>query len=93
MVGDGLTGLEHALTHAEVTGMALEYGVRPLMETLDALRADNWLHHHGVRDSAEGREIVAKMREVFYGDDDAWKDAVWEQGLEAQRRAVAGLQG
>jgi hypothetical protein len=93
VVGDGLTGLEHALDHAEVTGMALEYGVRPLMETLDALRADNWLHHHGKRDSAEGREITARMREVFYGDDDAWKEAVWAQGLEAQRRAVAGLQG
>ena len=93
VVGDGLSGLEHALTQAEVTGMALEYGVRPLMETLDALRADNWLHHHGVRDSAQGREITAKMREVFYGDDDAWKEAVWEQGLEAQRRAVAGLRG
>ncbi|HKW54314.1 MAG TPA: M14 family metallopeptidase, partial [Stellaceae bacterium] len=63
VVGDGLSGLEHALPHAEVTGMALEYGVRPLMETLDALRADNWLHHHGVRDSAQGREIAAKMRE------------------------------
>ena len=91
VVGDGLTGLEHALPHAEVTGMALEYGVRPLPETLDALRADNWLHHHGVRDSAQGREITAAMRDVFYGDADDWKEAVFAQGLEAQRRAIAGL--
>ncbi len=93
VVGDGLTGLEHALDHAEVTGMALECGVRPMPETLDALRADNWLHMHGRPDSAEGREIKAAMRAVFYGDADDWKDSVFAQGLEAQRRALRGLQG
>src|SRR5713101_1320393 len=93
VVGDGLTGLEHALDHAEVTGMALECGVRPMPETLDALRADNWLHMHGRPDSAEGREIKAAMRAVFYGDADDWKDSVFAQGLEAQRRAIRGLQG
>jgi len=93
VVGDGLTGLEHALGHAAVTGMALEYGVRPLAETLDALRADNWLHAHGRVDSAAGRAIQAAMRAVFYGDADDWKDAVFAQGVEAQRRALRGLQG
>jgi hypothetical protein len=93
VVGDGLTGLEHALGHAEITGMALEYGVRPFLETLDALRADNWLHAHGKVDSAAGREIKATMRAAFYGDADDWKDAVFAQGVEAQRRAVRGLQG
>ena len=91
VVGDGLTGLEHALGHAEVTGMALEYGVRPLMETLDALRADNWLHVYGEVDSAEGRAIKAAMRGVFYGDADDWKDTVFAQAMDAQGRALASL--
>jgi hypothetical protein len=91
VVGDGLTGLEHALGHAEVTGMALEYGVRPLMETLDALRADNWLHAHGQLDSAEGRAIKAAMRGVFYGDADDWKDMVFAQAMDAQGQALAAL--
>jgi uncharacterized protein DUF2817 len=93
VVGDGLTGLEQALGHAAVTGLALEYGVRPLPETLDALRADNWLHAKGRPDSAEGREIKAAMRAVFYGDADDWKDAVFAQGVDAQRRALRGLAG
>jgi hypothetical protein len=91
VVGDGLTGLERALGHAAVTGMALEYGVRPLAETLDALRADNWLHTRGRVDSAEGRAIKSAMRDVFYGDADDWKDAVFAQAVDAQRRALAGL--
>jgi hypothetical protein len=93
VVGDGLTGLEHALPRIEVTGMALEFGVRSLKETLDAVRADNWLHHHGVVDSPQGRDIQAQIRGVFYGDADDWKDMIFEQGLDAQRRALRGLGG
>lgn len=91
VVGDLLTGLAAALPAAEVTAMALEFGVRPLDETLDAVRADNWLHHHGTVQSTQGREIKAQMRAVFYGDADDWKDMIFEQAADAQRRALAGL--
>jgi hypothetical protein len=93
VVGDLLTALATALPAAEVTTMALEFGVRPLNETIDALRADNWLHHHGTLESAQGREIKAQMRAAFYGDADDWKDMIFEQAAEAQRRALAGLAG
>ncbi|MGO8914474.1 MAG: M14 family metallopeptidase [Stellaceae bacterium] len=93
VVGDLLTGLGTALPAAEVTAMALEFGVRPLEESLDALRADNWLHHHGTLESAQGREIKAQMRAAFYGDADDWKDMIFEQAADAQRRALAGLAG
>jgi uncharacterized protein DUF2817 len=93
VVGDALTGLEGALAPAEVTGIALEYGVRPLAESLDALRADNWLHLHGRLDSEQGRAIKAAMRDVFYGDADDWKDAVFARALDTQRLALRGLQG
>jgi (2Fe-2S) ferredoxin len=91
VVGDLLSWLEAALPKAEFTGMALEFGVRPLKETLDAVRADNWLHHHGRRDSDAGRAIQAEMRRVFYGDADDWREAVFDQAVEAQRRALKGL--
>lgn len=93
VVGDGLTGLDQMLTRAgkQVTGMALEYGVRPLHETIDALRADNWVHLHGRLDDAKGREIKAGIRDVFYGDKDDWKGMVFEQAMDAQRRALRGL--
>ncbi len=93
VVGDLLGGLEAALPGTEFTGMALEFGVRPFDETIDAVRADNWLHHHGALDSAQGRAIKAQMRATFYGDADDWKASIFEQAMDAQRRALAGLAG
>ena len=93
VMGDMLTGLERALPQAEVTGMALEFGVRPWQETLDAIRADNWLHLHGSIASKQGRDIKAVMRDSFYGDAADWKDMVFEQAMYAQRRALHGLTG
>lgn len=91
VVGDALTGLEHEMPDTAVTAIALEYGVRPLEESLEALRADNWLHLHGVVDSAQGREIKAIMRDVFYGDADDWKDMIFERAIDTQRCALRGL--
>lgn len=93
VMGDMLTGLERALPQAQVTGMALEFGVRPWQETLDAIRADNWLHLHGSIASKQGRDIKAVMRDSFYGDAADWKDMVFEQAMDAQRRALHGLTG
>jgi hypothetical protein len=73
--------------------MALEFGVLSLQETLDAVRADNWLHRCGRVDSAQGREIKRLMRDAFYGDREDWKESIWAEALDAQRRAVAGLAG
>ena len=91
--GDLLQGIEEALPQAEVTTMALEYGVRPLDETIDAVRADNWLHTRGRLDSPQGRDIKAMIRATFYGDADDWKDMIFEQAVDAQRRALRGLVG
>jgi hypothetical protein len=93
IIGDLLSGLAAALPGAEITAIALEYGVRPLAETLEALRAENWLHHHGTPASAEGREIKAQLRAVFYAEAADWKDMVFEQAMDAQRCALAGLTG
>jgi len=95
LTGDNLNGLEAVLSPRGIafTGMALEYGTLALREVLDAVRADNWLHHHGVIESAQGRELKAKMRDAFYGDRDDWKSMIFEQGVAAQRAALTGLQG
>lgn len=93
VVGDALTGLEHALSDKAVTGIALEYGVRPLEQSIEALRADNWLHLRGRVESPQGRAIKAAMRDTFYGDADDWKDMVFERAIETQRAALRGLAG
>ena len=92
IAGDGLSAAPGLLAHAEVTGMALEYGTLTTMEVIGALRADAWLHGHGDLDSDQGRAIKAQIRNAFYGDDDGWKGMVTGQSLLACRAAVAGLQ-
>ena len=93
VVGDLISGLEAALLAVEFTNMALEYGVRSVAETIDAIRADNWLHRHGRLDSAIGREIKAQIRAAFYDGAEAWQGLVLEQAIDAQRRALRGLAG
>ncbi|MBV9522830.1 MAG: M14 family metallopeptidase [Alphaproteobacteria bacterium] len=91
--GDNLQGLaaHFAQTGVAFTGMALEYGTLSLKEVLSAVRADNWLHHHGDLASAKGRRLKAQMRDAFYCDKDDWKDMLVEQGMRAQRGALEGL--
>jgi hypothetical protein len=79
------------LPRAEVTALALEFGTYPLERVERALRAENWLHHHGDRESALGAEIRAEFRKVFYPDSDDWKELVWLRAQMVTRQAVAGL--
>ena len=76
---------------AEYTGIALEYGTVPVMEVLDALRADQWLENHPEAGAAQREAIKQRMLAAFYTDTDAWKQAVLAQGIEAARQAVNGL--
>ena len=60
---------------AEMTVVALEYGTQPTPLVRLALRADNWLHHHGDLASPQGRAITAQIRAVFYPDAVDWREA------------------
>ncbi|MFL6599891.1 MAG: M14 family metallopeptidase [Steroidobacteraceae bacterium] len=91
IVGDGLSASAGLLPHAEVTGMALEFGTVPVMEVLDALRADAWLHSHGDPASDAGRAIKAQIRSAFYVETTDWKGMIAGQALLACRQAIAGL--
>jgi hypothetical protein len=89
--GDGLGASHGLLPHAEVTGMALEFGTVPVLEVLEALRADAWLHSHGDPASESGRTIKAQIRNAFYADAAEWKGMIVGQSLLACKQAVAGL--
>ena len=93
IIGDGLAAAPRLLAHAEVTGMALEVGVQDLMQVMNALRADAWLHAYGDPLSEAGRAIKADIRAAFYGDADDWKGMVAGQSLLACKQALAGLVG
>ncbi len=91
ILGDGLSAAPSLAPHAEVTGLALEFGAQSLTEVLTALRADAWLHAHGDVQSEQGRSIKARIRAAFYGDADDWKGMVAGQSLLACKQAIAGL--
>lgn len=93
LTGVNLTGIAAALPHADMTGIALEYGTLPVDDVVLALRADNWLHQYGDPRLAKGRKIKAQIREAFYQDADDWKEMVWERAIETQRLALKGLSG
>jgi hypothetical protein len=85
------TVVEQECAQAEYTGIALEYGTLPLAEVLAALRADAWLHRDPQRGEAQRQAIRRQVRDAFYTDTDAWKQAIVAQGREAAWQALAGL--
>jgi hypothetical protein len=91
LFGINQIGMEQAIPQALFAAVAIEYGVAPVNETREALRADNWLHVHGDLHGPEARDIKAAMRSVFYGDTDDWKVKVWDRNLEVSRRLLNGL--
>jgi hypothetical protein len=76
---------------AEYTGIALEYGTLPVMETLQALRAEHWLHQHPEAPAAMAAQIKQQMKDAFYTDTDAWKAQILAQAREALFQAADGL--
>ena len=91
-----LTGLmSHAAyeecPQAQFTGMALEYGTVPVLETFEALRGDAWLRAHPHAPPQLAAAIKQRMRDAFYMDTPEWKQQVLAQAAQALRQAVDGL--
>ncbi len=84
-------GLFNCVGHAQWTGIALEFGTKPIPDVINALRGDAWLHNHGEVKSAQGREIKATIRAAFYPDEADWKRKIWTRGADMVKRAYRGL--
>lgn len=78
---------------AEYTGMALEYGTVPILQTLHALRGEQWLNAHPDAPAPLAAQIRKDVLEAFYTDTDAWRGQVLAQAREALYQAVDGLAG
>jgi hypothetical protein len=76
---------------AEYTGLALEYGTLPLLETFQALRGEQWLRAHPGAPADVAAGIRQQMFDAFCTDTDAWREQVLAQAREALLQAVAGL--
>jgi Protein of unknown function (DUF2817) len=91
LTGTMARGIERARPELELTFIGLEFGTRPVMEVLTALRADHWLHAYGKADSATGVQIRRQMRAAFYSDSPAWQTAVYGRAADFAFRALRGV--
>lgn len=85
------TSIYEECPQAEYTGIALEYGTLPVMDTLEALRGDHWLHQHPDAPADLARRIKQQMMDAFYTDTDTWKGQIISQARESLLQAAAGL--
>jgi hypothetical protein len=91
LTGTMARGIERARPELELTLIGLEFGTRPVMDVLTALRADHWLHFHGGSDSAAGAQIRQQMRAAFYSESAAWQAAVYGRTADLAFRTLRGL--
>lgn len=76
---------------AEYTGMAMEYGTVPVMQTLQSLRGEQWLQRHPEAAPALAQQIRQQVRDAFYTDTGEWKEQVVAQARAALFEAADGL--
>jgi Protein of unknown function (DUF2817) len=93
LTGTMARGIERARPELELTFIGLEFGTRPVMDVLTALRADHCLHSHGGGDGAAAPAIRRQMREAFYTDTAPWQAAVYGRTADLAFRALRGLAG
>lgn len=91
IAGDWLCSAPHLLSHAQVTGISLEYGTVDSNQVLAALMADNWVHNYGDPLSPQGQEIKAAIFGAFFIDTDEWRGMVLGQSLMTVRQSINGL--
>ena len=93
VVGIMTDAFPQELPDAQVTPIALEYGTYSVPEVLNAVRADNWLHHRGDIASDLGRTLKADMKERFFPAGDKWREMVWARADQTIGWALKGMAG
>ena len=76
---------------AGLAAFCLEFGTEPEEVVFDALRRENWLHHHGPNDPALAQGIKEALRGAFAPRDSSWRQAVVDQALETIHKLLVGL--
>ncbi len=91
-----LAGMMHTAAYeecpnAEITALALEFGTVPVMQVMNALRADQWLTNNPDAPEVLAQQIKRGLRDAFYVDTPQWKEQVLRQGLEVMVQGIDGL--
>jgi hypothetical protein len=72
----------------ETVAVSLEFGTYSPRKVFWALRAENWLHHHGNFNHQNAKEIKDNLLRAFYPEEDKWKSQVWKHGKEVVEQAL-----
>lgn len=91
LTGMLFAGVYDECPDAEYTGIAMEYGTLPLIEVMNALRADHWLAGQAAAPPELAHAIHQQMRDAFYIDTDAWKGQIISQARQSMFQAAHGL--
>ena len=75
----------------QVTAVSLEFGTLPSIQVFKALRAENWLHHHGDENDSKVEAIKESLLRAFYPNSVEWKASVWNQGRDVIDNALSWL--
>jgi hypothetical protein len=78
--------------HAEWTGLLIEVGTYDNLTVGDAVRIDRWLKFGGGRSTVSREELRRTMMERLNPVSVEWRAKAMANGLDAQARALAGLQ-
>lgn len=84
-------GFQEALSEQEITFIGLEFGTRPVLDVLTALRADHWVHVHAPRDVVRTAAAQRLMRAAFYCETPAWQAAVYGRTADFVFRTCRAL--
>jgi hypothetical protein len=76
---------------ADACYVALEYGTRPMLEVLTALRGDHWLHAVPDRKTQLRGTIERQIRDAFYVDTSYWQAGVYGRLADFSLRAAREL--
>jgi hypothetical protein len=85
------TAMYQECPQAEYTGIAMEYGTQPVLQVMQALRAEHWLNIHRDAPAALAEAIRQQMLDAFYTDTEVWKGQIIAQARQSLFQAVDGL--
>ncbi len=88
--GNLICAVPEELPGARATLCVAELRTGP-QSVLEAIRAENWLRHHGHPESAQGREIRQALKARFYPPEPEWRAMQLAQSNDAIGAALAGL--
>lgn len=89
LTGDWLTISSELSPTAEVTAVAIDFGIVDPITVLLALRADAWLHAHGDPTGPDAQHVRAQVRAAFADDDPKWIATCWQRFHQVMNGALA----